>query len=131
MLYNLPYNIQEIIFVFSGYKIDLQTNFKDNIAPKIDKTLKKNNCELCYIKSFNNNEQLQCLIHSLGLENNEKTKYYSLHNLPNGKTGKSLGKLFLAINDIEYFQQIISNIGFYDIHRLSNINNEIRQLSYI
>jgi hypothetical protein len=129
MLYNLPYNIQEIIFDFSGYKIDLQSNFKDKIAPKIDKTLKKNDCELCYIQSFKRNEF--CLIHSMIDYTDTQPKYYSLHNLPNGKAGKSLGKLFLAINNVEYFQQIISDIGYYNTHKLSEINNEIRQLSYI
>jgi len=129
MLYNLPYNIQEIIFDFSGYKIDLQSNFKDNIAPKIDKTIKKNDCELCYIQSFKGNDF--CLIHSMIDYTIIQPKYYSLHNLPNGKAGKSLGKLFLAINNVEYFQQIISDIGYYNTHKLSEINNEIRQLSYI
>lgn len=129
MLYNLPYSIQEIIFDFSGYKLDLQTNFKDNVAPKIDKTLKKNYCELCYIQTFKANDF--CLIHSMIDYNTIQPKYYSLHNLPNGKTRKSLGKLFLAINNVEYFQKIISDIGFYNTHKLSEINNEIRQLSYI
>jgi hypothetical protein len=129
MLYNLPYSIQEIIFDFSGYKLDLQTNFKDNVAPKIDKTLKKNYCELCYIQTFKVNDF--CLIHSMIDYNTIQPKYYSLHNLPNGRTGKTLGKLFLAINNVEYFKQIISDIGFYNTHKLSEINNEIRQISYI
>jgi hypothetical protein len=129
MLYNLPDNIQEIIFDFSGYKVDIQTNFKNNIAPKIDKTLKKNYCELCYIQTFKANDF--CLIHSMINYANIRPKYYSLHNLPNGITRKTLGKLFLAINDVEYFKQIISEIGFYHTHKLSEINNEIRQMSYI
>jgi hypothetical protein len=129
MLYNLPYSIQEIIFDFSGYKLDLQTNFKDNVAPKIDKTLKKNYCELCYIQTFKANDF--CLIHSMIDYNAIQPKYYSLHNLPNGRTGKTLGKLFLAINNVEYFKQIISDIGFYNTHKLSEINNQIRQISYI
>lgn len=130
MLYNLPDNIQEIIFDFSGYKIDIQTYFKDNIALKIDKSLKKNYCELCYIQTFKGYDF--CLIHNM-IEyiQPKQTKYYSLHNLPNGKAGKLLGKLFLAINDIKYFQHIISDIGFYNTHKLSSINNEIRQLSNI
>ena len=41
MLYDLPYDIQELIFDFSGQKLDIQTQFKDNIAPQIDKTIKK------------------------------------------------------------------------------------------
>lgn len=129
MLYNLPSNIQEIIFDFSGYKIDIQTNFKNNIIPQIDKTLKKNNCELCYIQSFKGNKF--CLIHSFIDNTNIQPKYYSLYNVLNGKAGKSLGKLFLAINNMEYFQKIISDIDFDHNHKLSEINNEIRQLSYI
>ena len=129
MLYDLPYDIQELIFDFSGQKLDIQTHFKDNIAPQIDKTIKKKYCELCYIQTFKSNEF--CLIHSMIDNTLIQPKYYSLHNLPNGRSGNALGKLFLAINNIEYFQHIISDIGFYNTHKLSDINNEIRQKSYV
>lgn len=36
MLYSLPNKIQEQIFEFSNYKIEMQNYFKENIAPKID-----------------------------------------------------------------------------------------------
>lgn len=135
MFYNLPNDILDNIFEFSDYKSNIKKYFKQNIAPKIDITLRtiSNNCELCYIQQFKNkkNNNYKCLVHSIIDDKINEIKYFSLYNLPNGKTNKTLGRLFLAINNIEYFQHIISDIGFYNTHKLSDINNEIRQKSYV
>ena len=64
----------------------------------------------------------ECLIHSILQKKYNNSKYFSLYNLPNGKAGKALGKLFLAINNIEYFQQIISDIDLTGKQSLLNKN---------
>jgi len=127
MLCSLPNEIQEQIFEFSNYKIEIQNYFKENIAPKIDTSLKKidNSCELCYIEHMKGNLNGECLIHSILQKKYNNSKYFSLYNLPNGKHKNRLGRLFLAINDINYFKNIILNTGFYNLHKLSSINLQI------
>ena len=41
MIYNLPIDILDNIFEFTDYKSDIQKYFKQNIAPKIDISLKE------------------------------------------------------------------------------------------
>ena len=129
MIYNLPIDILDNIFEFTDYKSDIQKYFKQNIAPKIDISLKEisNNCELCYIKQFKNkkNNNYKCLVHSIIGDQKNKKCYFSLYNLPNGKTNKTLGRLFLAINNIEYFINILSNTTGDNRHKLSEIHNEL------
>lgn len=132
MLYKLPVDIQEIIFDYSDYKNRIKTYFKEHIASNIDKTIIKINydCELCYIHKLTTKNHSQiCLLHNLGINNRKKDKYYSLHYLPNSGFKHSYGRLFLAIDDIERFQMIIADTGFYKDHHLSDINIEIRNLN--
>lgn len=129
MLYNLPSEIIDKIFEFSDNKSDIQKYFKENIATKIDITFKSipNGCELCYINEFKNNKK-KCLIHSMFADkNNSQKKYFSLHNLPNGKYYTTLGRLFLAIDNIQYFLQILSNTNKFGINKTYNIHNELLQ----
>lgn len=132
MFYNLPHDILDKIFEFSDYKSDIKKYFKQNIAPKIDITLRKisNNCELCYIQQFKNkkNNNYKCLVHSIIGDKIDEIKYFSLYNLPNGKTKNTLGRLFLAINNIEYFLNILSNTTGTNRHKLSEINYELLEL---
>lgn len=129
MLYNLPSDIIDKIFELSGYKIDIQKYFKENIATKIDITIKQmpNGCELCYINNFKKGNK-KCLRHSM-MENSSseinKKKYLSLYNLPNGKFNNTLGRLFLAIDDIQYFIQILSNTNKFGRNKLGEIHNEL------
>lgn len=128
----MPDYIQDIIFDFANKQNEIKTYFKDNIAPYIDKTIKKidNGCELCYIQQFkkNNKQYTTCLVHT-SIKNNSKSKYFSLYNLPNGKYQKTIGKLFMIINDVEYFQKILLQTEAYENHRLSEINNEFNSLN--
>jgi len=130
MFYKLPINIRDYIFEFIDYKSPIQIYFKENIAPMIDISFKKinNGCELCYLKFFNKYKFKLCSNHKYMINfNSNKPKYISLHNLPNSKIyNKSLGRLFLALDDIHRFIQVINNINKYEMHKLHNINNEIR-----
>lgn len=84
MFYNLPHDILDKIFEFSDYKSDIKKYFKQNIAPKIDITLRKisNNCELCYIQQFKNkkNNNYKCLVHSIIGNKINEIKYFLLTN---------------------------------------------------
>ena len=55
-------------------------------------------------------------------------KYYSLHNLPNGAIKNTFGRLFLAIDNINLFLDIIDNTDYSQVHKLSDLNNEFQQL---
>ena len=128
MFGKLPNDAKEIILDFIDYKKNIKTYFKDNIATKIDKTLTKinNSCELCYIQKFKKTNDI-CLMHLLIGNKITEDKYYSLHNLPNGAIKNTFGRLFLAIDNINLFLDIIDNTDYSQVHKLSDLNNEFLQ----
>ena len=130
MLFKLPIDIQDYILEYIDYKALIQLYFKENIAPMIDKSFKKidNGCEMCYLKYFNNYKKKFCSNHKYNINyKSNNVKYFSLYNLPNSHIYNiSLGRLFIALNDIDHFTKIINNINKYEMHKLHKINNEIR-----
>ena len=112
MLCSLPNEIQEQIFEFSNYKIEIQNYFKENIAPKIDTSLKKidNSCELCYIEHMKGNLNGECLIHSILQKKYNNSKYFSLYNFldsPHSKPPPALRDEPLAYIISNFFHFII------------------------
>lgn len=130
MLFKLPIDIQDYILEYIDYKNLIKIYFKENIASLIDISFKKidNGCEMCYIKYFQKYKNKHCHFHKYNLYNSlNNSKYFSLYNLPNSEIYNiSLGKLFIALNDINQFTKIINNINKYEMHKLHKINNEIK-----
>lgn len=129
-----PLEIYELIFKFidyDKYKQDHQIYFKDYIAPYIDKTFKKvnHNCYTCYIYQSNGSIYTKCFIHYIRDYDSIIPNYYSLHSLPN--KNKDFGKLFLAINNIDYFLHIIEGATEFKNHKLTAINAEIYKRNFI
>jgi hypothetical protein len=120
---------QEHILDYAFSKDKIIKYFKLTVLPLIDPTfiLVDNGCKICHVKYFNKNKNKKCHYHKYFVNNSNKTiaKFISLYNLPNSELYDSFGKLFFAINDINRFLLIISNLKSFQDHKLSNINNQI------
>lgn len=130
LLYTLPPEVLDHIFEFSDLKGAIKSYFKNNIASKIDKSFIKikNGCQLCYLRYFYKNKFKECYYHKyhVNVDVNDE-KYFSLYTIPNSTVGSGrLGRIYMAINNNEYFRNIIQNLNNNKTHILSDITNEMR-----